>query len=361
MKKYKKSRLSFDEVIASSKFNYYKNMKWFLIAPAVIILVAIILLCTVGFKSGIDFTGGSVMTVYTNSENVIEGAEQYDANNAEDYRQIQDKIDAVLEANGLSASSYQISSMDVAEFDVYGGQAVVVKYQNAEGATSQEIIQTNNAIHEQLLQAFGYDAVVDGENAIENTGTITPTAGAELIYTAIIAVVVAMVLVLIYLGFRFDFTTAFACILALFHDIFITTAFALIFRITINPAFIIAIIAVMCFSIFNSVLLMDRIRDNQKSGVYDNQPNEVLVNDSVRQTMPRNVFIAVTAFVVVALVAVIAVTDVRDFALPIAIGVLASFYSSVFITPSLWALAHNPKKRKKLKAQKDKEKDKVVV
>lgn len=361
MKKYNKNRLSFDEVIASSKFDYCKNMKWFLIAPIAILLIAIVLLCTIGFRTGIDFTGGSIMTIYTNSDNAIEGAEGYDANNSGDYKTIQNKINKVLEENGLYASSYQISSMDIQEFDVYGGQAVVVKYQNLEGTTSQEIIQLNSKIQQQLLSEFGYDVIENAENAVENTGTFTPTAGSQLIFTAVIAFVVAMVLVMIYIGFRFDFTTAFACILALFHDVLITTALALIFRITINPAFVVGIIAVMAYSIFNNILIMNRIRDNQKSGVYDNKPNSMIANDSVRQTMVRNVFITLTAFILVALVAVIAVTDVRDFALPIAIGVIVSFYSSVFIAPELWALAHNPKKIKKIKEQNGKENDKVVV
>ena len=360
MKKYKKSRLSFDEAVATSKFDFIKNAKWFLIAPAVILLVAIILLCTIGFKSGIDFTGGSVMTVYTNNEGIIEGAEKYDAENQSQYNKIQEKIDAVLKDNGLQAASYQISTMDIEEFSVYGGQAVVVKYQNAQDASSQQISTTNAKIQSQLLQAFGYDELTDAKYAVENSGTVTPTAGNELLFTAVIAVVSSLILVMIYLAFRFDLASSFSSFIAVLHDMFITTAFALIFRITINPAFVIAMIAVMCISLFNNIFLFDAVRTNCKTGAYDNQPNSALTNASIKQVLPRQIYIAAAMFIISALVAIIAVSDVRDFAMPIAIGVVVSLFSSLFVSPVLWSIGHNAGKRKKVKKPSNND-DKVAV
>lgn len=360
MKKYKKSRLSFDEAVATSNFDFIKNAKWFLIAPAIILIVAIVLLCTIGFKSGIEFTGGSVMTVYTNNEGIIEGAEKFDAENNSQYQQIQDKINAVLKANGLHASSYQISSMDIKELSVYDGQAVVVKYQNNSDATTEQILSTNSKVQSQLLQAFGYDQATDAKYAVENSGTITPTAGNELLYTAVIAVVSSLILVIIYLALRFGINSSFSTFVAVLHDIFITTALALIFRITINPAFVIAMIAVMCISLFNNIFLFDAIRTNNKTGVYDNQPNSALANTSIKQILPRQIYIAAIMFIIAALVAIIAVSDVRDFALPIAVGVVVSLFSCLFVSPTLWSIGNKVGKHKKAKQSSNKD-DKVVV
>ena len=84
-----------------------------------------------------------------------------------------------------------------------------------------------------------------------------------------------------------------------------------------------------------------------KSGKYDKASNVQLANNSVKETMTRSVFTTLTTLVTIAMVAIIGVSDIRQFAVPIIIGIVAGFYSSVFITPGLWAIAYKPKKKKK--------------
>ncbi len=361
MKKFKKSRLSFDEKIASSKFDYCKNLKWFLIAPAVIILVGIILLCTVGFNLGMDFTGGSIMTVYSNHGGEISDAKVYDTSKEGDYKEIQNKINEVLASHGLHASVYQTTTMTINELDVYDGQGVVVKYQNADGASSREIELTNAEIRQELAEAFGYDGNVNTIKAIASSGTVTASASSELIMNAFIAMIVALALILIYVAIRFEFTSGLATILALFHDLLITASCVLIFRITINASFIAALVTILGYSINNTIVIFDRIRENDRSGKYEKMPNSVIANSSVKETMTRSVFTTLTTFVTIGLVAIIGVADIRDFAIPIVVGILAGFYSSVFITPGLWAIAYKPGKRRKKKEKSSKDNQKAVV
>ena len=350
MKKFKKTdRLSFDEKIASSNFDYCKNLKWFLIAPAVIILIGIILFFTVGFNLGMDFTGGSIMTIYANDESKIEGVKSYNISNSEDFNSMQKIINEILNENNLYASVYQTTTMTINELDVYDGQGIIVKYQNIDGASSSEIESLNQKVKEDLLKAFGYNDISNGNYAITNGGVTTATASNELLMNAFIAMLVALALILIYVAFRFELASGLATILALFHDLLIMASFVLIFRITINSSFIAALVTILGYSINNTIVIFDRIRENQKSGKYEKAPNSLIANNSVKETMTRSIFTTLTTFITIALVAIIGVTDIRDFAIPITIGVLAGFYSSVFITPGLWAIAYNHKNRKKIK------------
>ena len=348
-KKNKFSRFSMDSMIANSRFNYTKNLKWFLIAAAVIILVGLILLCTVGFNLGLDFTGGSVIKVYANSEGFIEDCEKYDINNNSDYEAMRQKIDEVLKEFNLSIQSFRSTTMDI-EGVVTGGQAVEVRYQNVNGATGTEIANTNKEIRTRLQDVFGYHEVSVTEDyslAVSAPEVVTAVASSELLMNAFIAMIVAIVLILIYVAFRFELTSGLAAILALFHDLFIMTSLVLIFRITINSSFIAALVTILGYSINNTIIIFDRIRENTKSGKYDKASNSEIANDAIKQTMSRSIFTTLTTLLTISLVAIIGVADIREFALPILFGIGAGFYSSVFITPGLGALAYRPRKKKR--------------
>ena len=125
----------------------------------------------------------------------------------------------------------------------------------------------------------------------------------------------------------------------------------LIFRITINSSFIAALVTILGYSINNTIIIFDRIRENIKGGVYEKETNSKIANISVKETMSRSVYTTLTTFITIALVAIIGVSDIRDFALPIAFGILSGFYSSVFLTPGLWAIAYRGRKKRKTKKE----------
>lgn len=348
-KKFKKSSFSLDNVIAKSNFNYCKNLKWFLIAPLAIILVGIILLSTLGFNLGLDFTGGSTFTIYSNVGGEIknglgENITQYDLSKTEDYDAMKGLITEVLRDEGIAGNiSFQTTKIDIVDYNVSDGWAIIIKFQNksAEGdAVTSENTQINNA----LLARF--DIGSDFSKAVQNGGTITGSASSELLMKAFLAMLVAIILILIYVAFRFEFTSGLAAILALMHDLLVTASLVLMFRITVNSSFIAALVTILGYSINNTIVIFDRMRENRKSGRFDKASNEVLANASVRETMSRSIYTTLTTLVTILLVAIIGVSDIRDFALPIVFGIGAGFYSSVFITPGLWAIAYKPKKKK---------------
>lgn len=362
MTKYKKkSKFSLDDKIQNSKFNYCKNLKWFLIAPIAIVLVGIIILSTLGFNLGIDFTGGSNMTIFVDKDQTYSTTESYDID--KDMSKLENVVSGVLSNHGLKITTIQTTSMDVRDLGIEDGDAIIVKYQNDNSLETEQIESVNEEIKLELLKAFGF---VDDSTTLENLesqankglvangGITTASASAELIMKSFIALIVAVAIILIYVAIRFELTSGLAAILALFHDILVTASVVLIFRVQINVAFIAALITILGYSINNTIIIFDKMREDRKIKEKANEKidNVSLANNSVKQTMTRSILTALTTFISILMITIIGVPDIRQFAFPIMIGILAGFYSSVFITPGLWAIAYRPKKRKKIERPK---------
>lgn len=370
----KKSRFSIDALIENSKFSFTHNLKYFIIAPIIIIVVGIVLLCTLGFNLGFDFTGGTNMTIYLNdstsgSSNYSE--QRYDIE--EDYDEVVDKINKVFDNYDVNISSIQTTEINIDadrgySFTIVNGDAIIIKFQNGSLTDEAEINAQNEEIQLALLKEFGYfDAnatildLTSNEFAafVANGGITTASATAELLMNSFIALIVAVVLILIYVAIRFEITSGLAAIMALFHDILITTSFMLIFRIPINTPFIAALITILGYSINNTIIIFDRIRENVKlSKNLGKIDNYAIADGSVRSTMMRTILTTLTTFIMIFFITVIGVSDIQQFAFPIMIGILAGFYSSNFLTTGLWAIAYKPSKRKLAKiAAKEKQKE----
>ena len=343
-KKYRNSRVPFDDKFVNSRFDFCKNLKWFLIAPAVIILTGLIILCAIGFNLGIDFTGGSTMTIYVDKDGHY--GEQYDIKNL---NKIEGAVQAVLDEHGLKITTIQTTTMDVETLGIEKGDAVIVKYQNNNKLSTDEITEINDDIRAALRTKFGYNDEGE-EKLVEYGGVTTASASAELMMKSFIALLVAVVLILVYVAFRFELTAGLAAILALFHDVLLTASVVLICRVQINVSFIAALITILGYSINNTIIIFDRMRNDLKAARAANEriDNNKVANEAVKGTMLRSILTGITTFIMILMITLIGVADIREFAFPIMIGILAGFYSSVFITPGLWAIAYKPKRRKKI-------------
>lgn len=355
-KKYKrKNKFSLDEKIVGSKFQFCKNLKWLLIAPILICIVGVVLLCTVGFNLGIDFTGGSNMTIFIDAE----GSYTVDNTKISTNKSEQENlINSVLKKYDLSISTMQDTTIDVKDLGIDKGKAIIIKYQNDNSLETSEIEAINDEIRLELLKAFGYvDKDVElgelGEvveaGLVTNGGVTTASASSELMMKSFIALLVAIVLILVYVACRFELTSGLAAILALFHDILVTASIMLICRVQINVSFIAALITILGYSINNTIIIFDRMRDDLKVAkqMKTKINNEEIADRAIRETMMRSILTTLTTFVMIFMITVIGVADIREFAFPIMIGIVAGFYSSVFLTPGLWAIAYKPKNRKK--------------
>ncbi len=355
-KKYKKtSKFSLDERIENSKFNFCKNLKWFLIAPIVICLVGVVLLCTLGFNLGIDFTGGSNMTIYLDTDGTYTVDDSVVSTNQ---RVLEQKINNVLREYGLDINTYQDTTMNISGMGIEDGKAVIIKYQNNNKLETAKIEEINDKIRLDLLKAFKYvdeDATLETIGSIEesaliaNGGITTASASSELMMKSFIALLVAILLILVYVAFRFEFTSGLAAILALFHDLLVTTSIMLICRIEINVSFIAALVTILGYSVNNTIIIFDRMRSDLKTAKQSNTKisNQEVANGAVRASLVRTILTTLTTFIMIFMVTVIGVPDIREFAFPIMIGILAGFYSATCLTPGLWAIAYRPKKNKK--------------
>ncbi len=370
-KKTKKTRFSFDEVLEKSNFSFSKNLKYFIIAPILIIIVGIVLFCTIGFNLGFDFTGGSIMTIYLNDP--TSGSMEYSDQSyslEENYDLVTEKINKVLSNYDVSLSSIQTTEINIDStkgynFIVVNGDAIVIKYQN--NVDASEVNEQNEGIRLALLQEFGYidaSATVEDLNSTDyaifvSGGIMTANATTTLLMQSFIAFFVAFVVALIYILIRFEFTSSFSAFLVIWHDILVTLALLVIFRVQISITTIVALITVICFSINNIAIIFGKIRENLKmSKNLGKIDNKQVADSSVRSTLLRTMITSVVAILLAVFVIIIGVSNVRQVALAILIGIFVSFYSSNFLAPGLWAIAYRPSKRKLAKiAEKEKQKE----
>lgn len=187
-----------------------------------------------------------------------------------------------------------------------------------------------------LLTGMSIDDVYSG--SVTQGDLVGATVSTELLFNALLAVALALVFMLCYIGLRFQLSSGIACIIALFHDVLVMFAFMAICHIEINSTFIAALITILGYSINNSIILFDRVRENRQSLFCANMSPEAIANKSIRETLLRSINTTITTLIMIAMVAIIGVADIRVFAFPIIIGLLAGTFSSICIAPSFWAL-----------------------
>ena len=164
---------------------------------------------------------------------------------------------------------------------------------------------------------------------------ISGTVSGEMQKAAVIAVLIACAVMLVYISIRFsDFRMGISSIIALVHDVLIMISFYAVFRIPVNNAFIAALLTVLGYSINATIVIFDRIRENRGSAVKEGIPS--VVDRSVKQTMRRSLYTSITTLVAIAPLYLIGVEAVKEFALPIMVGIISGGYSSIFLSGSIW-------------------------
>ncbi len=181
-----------------------------------------------------------------------------------------------------------------------------------------------------MVEQFG----VEAEKI--TTETISSTISSEMKSDAIIAVVVATIFMLLYIWFRFkDIRFGASSVIALLHDVLVVLAFYAIVKVSVGTTFIACMLTIVGYSINATIVIFDRIREN-KANMSRKEAMEDMVNGSITQTLSRSIFTSLTTFIMVAALYVFGVSSVKEFALPLMVGILCGTYSSVCITGSLW-------------------------
>lgn len=291
----------------SINFMAHKNV-YFAISLAIIIAGVAGL---VGFNAktgkplnfGIEFAGGTSTTVTMDKEYTLEDVEKT----------------VVPVVNSVVNTPVQATTVD-------GTTQVVLK-------TRTLTLAEREAINKALNEKFD----VDVEKDIESQ-TISSTISGEMRSKAIAAVIVACVFMLLYIWLRFkDIRFATSAIAALVHDVLVViTAYALI-RITVDNSFIACMLTIVGYSVNDTIVIFDRIRENMH-GIDIRSKEELaeIANKSLTQTLSRSINTSITTFVMVLLLFILGVPSIRDFSLPLMIGLICGSYSSIFIATELW-------------------------
>ncbi|MBI4856921.1 MAG: protein translocase subunit SecF [Acetobacterium woodii] len=282
---------------------------WFAIS-LVLITISLGSLIIQGLNFGIDFVGGTIVTMELNT--TFENA---------DARAIVDKFDA--------------------EADItYAGDA-----------KTQIIITTKESLtkeeSQELFAGFKEKYNLQDTNLL-SVDSVNASIGAEMATKSILAVTVAVVLMLIYIWFRFEFLFGLTAIFALIHDLIVVLGVYSVFQIQVNSPFIAAILTILGYSIMDTVVVFDRIRENRpKFGRYAYVD---LVDTSVTQTIGRSINTSMTTFIAITALYIFGVPAIKDFALPLMVGIICGTYSSIFNASALWYVIKEYQHKKQVSA-----------
>ena len=283
-----------------------KKVIWFVIAAVLIVagIATLVINSATGkraFNYNIEFIGGVSTQVEFDKDYSID--------------EFNDTIKADIAAI--------INSNDIEGQKVTGTTQYVIKTQDIEATVRQEM-------QDMLVEKYGADA-----ESFETT-YISSSVSKELLRDAYISLLIAAVCMLLYIWIRFrKFKFAISSVIALLHDVLIVVTFFAIFRLSVGNSFIACILTIVGYSINATIVIFDRIRENLKNQAINFDLKKV-INTSVQQSLSRSIFTSATTFVMVLFLYILGVESMRAFAMPLAVGIVAGAFSSIFISGALY-------------------------
>ena len=284
-----------------------------MISAGIMVLALLLSLFGMGINVGIDFSGGMSMQ-YTMGEAVT-----------------QSDIEGVL--NGIGLKDYAVSVQGT------GKDSINIRIK----AIDEDGVQGVQASITEALQAKYPNAAIYGD-----VNYVGPVAGATLLRNAFLSVLIAALCMLIYIAIRFDFNSGAAAVLGLVHDVLIMLSFMVILRsfVQMNSSFIAAMLTIVGYSINNTIIIFDRIRENARK-MPSSTPRADVVNRSIKECLGRTINTTLTTLVTIVCLYIFGVSSIREFALPIIVGILSGVYSANMINGYVWAFLEEKKRAKK--------------
>lgn len=283
-------------------FDYTSNKVKFLLLPIVIVVLGIVMYFVHGgFNFDVEFVGGIRMQVD------VEG----------DYTS-KDIADLVKDATGLDATVQSSPASDT----------VVIKLP----ATDDE--DGGEANKEKVLSALAEKYTVD-ENAVE-VQSASASFGKEVQTKALTYTLFAILCILIYIIIRFEWRSGVMAVIALAINVLVMASVYTITNIALNTTFIAAMLTVVGYSINNTIVIFDRIRENLKNRRRTESISE-MTNRSITETLGRTINSTITTLITVVLIYILGVNTIKQFALPLIIGIIIGAYTSIFIASTFWA------------------------
>ena len=284
---------------------FAEHAKKFFLLSGLIIVAGIAILSIYRLNLGIDFTSGTRADIVAESNTTEQSVRD-------------DLVELGLEPESLTKS---------------GDKTVVARY-------SKDL--DKNQIAE--LQSFFEEKY--GETPM--TSTVSPVVGQELVKNAIKALLIASVAIIIYVSIRFEWRMGLPAVLALLHDVFIMIAVFSFFRLEVDITFIAAVLTIVGYSINDTIVTLDRIRENNKKMKVYHSEDDInrLINTSLRQTMTRSLNTVITVIIVVVFLVFMGSESIFTFSVALLVGLISGVYSSLFIAIQLWGVLKKRQLRK---------------
>lgn len=301
-------------------FSFIKNRKIFYIISAVIIILGMGMSLVRGLNYGIDFTGGTMIQVDMHKEVPIS--------------EVEDAID---------------------EFNL--DPSIIYAGENNTQVVIKTIESLDNEKRAEVVDALGESFGVTEEDVLASE-QFGPSVGDELKKNAVKAVVIASIGMLIYIIFRFkSWKYGFSAVVGVAHDVLMVIAFYGIFGFTVNNPFIAAILTLVGYSINDTIVIFDRIRENKQ--LYKKDGSEVNIDRSINSTLNRTIMTSLTTLVVMIPLCIMVSASIREFIIPLMAGVIVGCYSSIFVcSPLYYDLCRSGEESKYQKQTKSKGKKK---
>ena len=277
--------------------NFNKLKKFFAPIPFIVIIAGIIGFCINGFNYGIDFSGGTIMRI--NAGQFIEEEKVYD---------IVKKVDS--------------------------GASVVYAGANKETVVIKSTLALTNEQKNQTSRAFVDEYKVDRNN-IEDT-TTGPSISREIRQKAVISIIIASILMLIYVTFRFEWKYGVAAVFALIVDVLVIVATYGIFNLQIDSSLVAATLTIVGYSINATIVIFDRFRENKR--MYPKMENAELIETSLNSTFRRTLLTTITTLIAVVVLYITGGHVIEALCIPLLVGIVEGMISSTFIAPYTWGL-----------------------
>lgn len=303
--------------------NIAGNKKIFFIISLVLMIASAVSLLTFGFNLDTDFSGGLAVTYGIGTDFEVKDVEAL-----------------VSEALGPNQNASSVQKSEGNDVIIKFGFDNALQNDDERAAFGNEKI---DAIKAKLTEKYG-------EITIKNQDVVNPSTGKELAKSAVLMSLLAALAILIYVTFRFEFVSGVCAVLCLFHDVLILCGIYSVCRIAIDTNFIAAVLTVLGYSINATIVVFDRVRENTRHA--KKQSYSEIANASINQTISRSINTTVTTLLTIGMVFILGVTSIKEFALPIIIGILIGTYSSICIAGNVWAAWKDSAVKAKAKANK---------
>lgn len=277
--------------------NFLRFKKQAFIFSGVLVLISLFTLFVPGLNLGVDFTGGTIL---------------------------EREVDRNVSTSGVR----KILDAAVPDMDLSGAVVQILDAPNQFMIRTREL---DNADIIRIDQAFSAEY---GDLIELRTDVVGPVVGKELVQKALLAVIISSLGILAYITLRFEYRFATVAVLCLLHDIVIVLGFFAITGREVNSPFVAAILTVLGYSINDTIVIFDRIRENLR--LQKKESNEELVARSLNQSLNRTINTSITTLVVVLMLVIFGGSAIRDFALALTIGVVLGTYSSLMLAGPLW-------------------------